>query len=85
MPKTVHRNEYQVLLRSLRERRVTAGLTQLECATKLGLGQSYISDVERGHRRLDLIQLRDLCKVLKTDLLSFVHDFERELSRRRRS
>ena len=84
MPKTIHRQEYQVLLQLLRLRRTDAGLTQSDCSAALGKSQSFISDVERGVRRLDIVQLRDLCSVLKTDLRQFVADFERELSHARR-
>ena len=84
MPKTIHRQEYQVLLQLLRQRRTEAGLTQTECSNALGRSQSFISDVERGIRRLDLVQLRDLCEILNTDLRRFVADFERELSQSRK-
>jgi transcriptional regulator with XRE-family HTH domain len=83
MPKTIHRNEYRVLLRMIKGRRLRAGLTQAECSAALGRSQSFISDVERGVRRLDVVQLRDLCGILKTDLRRFVADFERELDRGR--
>jgi len=49
----------------------------------MGRHQSFISDIERGIVRLDLVQLRDLCRVLKTDLTKFIRAFERELQRRR--
>lgn len=39
-----------------------------------------MSDVERGVRRLDTVQLRDLCQVLSNDLISFTKSFERALS-----
>ncbi len=38
-----------------------------------------MSDVERGVRRLDTVQLRDLCKVLDSDLVSFTNAFEQAL------
>lgn len=79
MPKTIHRHENAVLLRLIRERRQEAGLTQAQCSAALGRVQSFMSDVERGVRRLDVVQLRDLCRVLKTDLPTFVRTFERAL------
>jgi len=84
MSKTIHRDEYKVLLRLIRECRVKAGLTQAEFSAKLGRGQSYVSDIERGVRRLDLMQLRDACIVLQIGLPKFVRDFERELKGRTR-
>ena len=79
MSKTIYRDDYVTLLRLLREYRATAGLTQAECSAALNRPQSFVSDVERGTRRLDIVQLRDLCAVLKTDLIDFIARFEREL------
>lgn len=79
MTKTIHRHEYQVLLRLLREQREKAGKTQTDCSEALERSQSFISDVERGARRLDLIQLRDLCLFLGVSLTDFVKHFEKEL------
>jgi hypothetical protein len=42
-----------------------------------------MSDVEKGSRRLDLIQLRDLCAVLGYRLPQFVNEYEE--ARRRQS
>lgn len=84
MPKTIHRTEYRTLLRVLKEKRVQAGVTQEACSAALGRSQSFMSDIERGVRRLDLVELRDLCGLLKTTLGEFIEDFERALSRRKR-
>ena len=84
MPKTIHRNEYAVLLRLIREGRLRANLTQAQCSKALSRSQSFMSDVERGVRRLDIVQLRDLCRVLKSDLPSLIRKFERELRLRGR-
>ena len=40
--------------RSLREARKRAGLSQAEVATRLGIGQSYVSRVERGAQNITL-------------------------------
>jgi len=79
MPKSIHRNEYRVLLRMIKDRRQRAGLTQKECSEGLGRSQSFMSDIERGVRRLDVVQLRDLCRIMNSDLRKFVADLEREL------
>ena len=36
--------------------------------------------MERGSRRLDLIQLRDICDLLNISLLDFISRFEAELA-----
>jgi transcriptional regulator with XRE-family HTH domain len=84
MRKSIHRSEYRVLLDLLREQRARAGLTQAQASSSLGRAQSFISDVERGSRRLDLVQLRDLCHVLQTDLVKFVTEFEKAVSAKER-
>jgi len=79
LEKSVYRDENLVLLRLLKQCRVEAGLTQLQFADALGRPQSFASDIERGLRRLDLVQLRDICHVLNLDLIEFVKRFEDEL------
>ena len=80
MEKSVYRDENLVLLRLLKQCRVDAGMTQARFAEALGRPQSFTSDIERGLRQLDLVQLRDICHVLSLDLLEFVKRFEDELS-----
>ena len=77
--KSIHKKDYAILLRQLRELRLAAGLTQVGLSATLGRPQSYVSDVERGERRMDLLQLRDFCNACGTSLTKFVSEFEREL------
>ena len=80
MEKSVYRDENLVLLRLLKQCRVEAGLTQVQFAQALERPQSFASDIERGLRRLDLVQLRDICKALNVGLVEFVQRFENELA-----
>lgn len=80
MPKTIYRDEYRVLLDLLKQARLKSGLTQTDCSDELGRPQSYMSNVERGSRRVDLIQLRDMCQIFGTTLIKFVQAYERALS-----
>jgi transcriptional regulator with XRE-family HTH domain len=77
--KSIHKDEYSVLLRRLRELRTTAGMTQVDLSRALQRPQSYVSDVERGSRRMDLLQLRELCNACGSSLTDFVDEFEQEL------
>lgn len=79
MPKSIHRAEYEVMRRMLRQIREESGLTQVEMSARLGRDQVYISNIERGVRRIDLVELRDLCVAAKIDLASFVGRFEGRL------
>lgn len=76
----MYRDENLVLLRLLKQCRVEAGLTQVQFAQALERPQSFASDIERGLRRLDLVQLRDICKALNVGLVDFVQRFEGELA-----
>ena len=77
--KSIHKSEYSILLRRLRALRTAAGLTQVDLSTALQRPQSYVSDVERGSRRMDLLQLRELCQACGQSLTEFVDEFEQEL------
>jgi transcriptional regulator with XRE-family HTH domain len=77
--KSIHKSEYVVLLRRLRALRTAAGLTQVELSTALERPQSYVSDIELGSRRMDLLQLRELCNACGQSLTNFVDEFEQEL------
>ena len=68
MEKSVFTHEYRVLLRLFRETREAANLTQVQLAEKLGQSQSFVSKCERGERRLDMVQLRTICKLLEPAL-----------------
>jgi transcriptional regulator with XRE-family HTH domain len=81
MEKTIYSREYAVVLRLLRAARDKAGITQVELAEKLGLTQSFVSKIERGDRRLDIVQLRTLCKALGVPLREFIEQLESELDR----
>lgn len=75
-PAPVHRIQRQHLLQLLRSVRLEAGLTQLACSRALERPQSYISDVERGARRMTLLQLQEFCIVCNTSLRQFVERLE---------
>ena len=75
-PKTIHKAEYQTVLELLREIRTKAGLTQADLSQALERSQSYVSDVERGLRRLDILQLRDYCKACNMRLSAFIRQLE---------
>jgi transcriptional regulator with XRE-family HTH domain len=76
MEKSIYTHEYKILLRLLRETRERAGVTQVELARRLEQTQSYVSKVELGDRRLDLVQLRTILLALGASLGDFVSQFE---------
>jgi transcriptional regulator with XRE-family HTH domain len=42
--------------------RKAAGLSQVELAERMGVGQSYISKIERGEAYVDVLVFVDWCK-----------------------
>lgn len=84
MPKTIYRPEHTALLRLLQKHRKAAGLTQAQCSKALNRPQSFMSDVENGTRRLDIVQLRDLCAVLGISLTMLVQELEQAIHHRSR-
>jgi transcriptional regulator with XRE-family HTH domain len=68
--------ELQNLLCELREK---ARLTQKDVARRLGQPQSFVSKYESGERRLDLLELREVCEALGIPLTNFVKRFEQRL------
>ena len=62
----------------LREVRTEKGLTQVELAERLNEPQSFVSKYESGERRLDVLELREVCAALKISLTEFVGRLERE-------
>lgn len=84
MDKSVFTREYDVLRALLRAEREKADLTQEGLAKRLKETQSFVSKVERGERRLDLVQLRSFCHAIGVGLTPFVAAFEAQLSDKRR-
>jgi len=57
--KSPNRPEYEGVRAALITLRVDAGLTQVELAEKLGRSQGHVSEVERGVKRVDPLQVWD--------------------------
>ncbi|RYG99947.1 MAG: XRE family transcriptional regulator [Alphaproteobacteria bacterium] len=80
MRKSTHTRDYSIMLELLIGVRHRAGITQADLGKKLPFGQPGISKIERGERRLDIIELRMICETLGTDLSSFARQLEKRLA-----
>jgi transcriptional regulator with XRE-family HTH domain len=78
MPKTIFSEGQEKLQKLLRHARTGAGLSQVELANKLSRPQSFVSKYEIGERRLDLVELQQICQALKISLTDFVRKFDRQ-------
>lgn len=63
MSVSLYHFEYNALRSLLREMRSTAGLTQVQMADALNVGQSYISKLERGENFVDVLLFARWCQV----------------------
>ncbi len=81
MEKSIYTREYTVLLQLLRKAREEAGMTQVQLSKKLRLTQSLYSKMERGECRMDMIQVRTICRIFGITLMDFVDRLEKELKK----
>ncbi len=72
MEKTIYSKEHKALVNKLIKAREKLGLRQEDVAKLLGRTQSYISKIEAGQRRIDLIQLKEFAKIYKKNLNYFI-------------
>lgn len=71
-----HRGQRAHLLELLRQIRLEAGLRQVDLAKRLRQPQSFVSKYESGTRRLDLLELQQVCSVCGISVSEFVRRFE---------
>lgn len=67
MPKTIFGGEHRHLVAVLVEARQASGLTQAELAARVGKDQSFVSIIERGQRRVDVLEFVALAKAMDVD------------------
>lgn len=76
-------SERRRLIALLRELRIHAGLRQEDLADKLKQSQSFVSKYESGERRLDLLELKQICRAIGLTLTEFVQKYEGSASETR--
>jgi len=65
MNKSVYTKDYKEIIERLKQARIDSGLSQQEVADKLNKPQSYISKIESGERRLDVVEMKKFAEVYK--------------------
>ena len=81
--KSRYTSAYQAFLTQIKEARIAAGLTQQEVAMLLERPQSFISKIESGERRLDVVEFVEVMQAIKADPLSFVQQVASALQPKR--
>ena len=78
MEKSIFTPYSLLLAKKMKEIREAAGLTQREMAEKMGTKQMTVYRLEKGERRLDLIEFYNLCRKFKIDPRKAAHDIMNE-------
>ena len=69
-----------VLLKHLKKMRAEAGLSGPEIQRRLNRPNSYVSKVESGEKRLDILELREYCQACGVSIVDFIRNLEKTLS-----
>ena len=72
MSKTIYSKDHKYIVEQLKKARQEAGLEQEQVAKLLGKTQSYISKIESGQRRIDIVTLKEFLKIYKKDINFFL-------------
>lgn len=76
MEKSLYSNKYKILITELCQLRLSAGMKQQDLAEKLNVPQSFISKYENGERRLDLIEVIEICRCLNTSVSEIINKIQ---------
>jgi transcriptional regulator with XRE-family HTH domain len=76
MPRSSRSPRHIRLMEVLTARRLAADLSQEEVARRLKRPQSFVSKYESGERRLDVIELIEVCEVLGADIRVLVGELQ---------
>jgi transcriptional regulator with XRE-family HTH domain len=82
LEKNLYTDRQAILLGLLRSVRKDADLRQEDVAKILERPQSFVSKYESGERRLDILELYDVCKALGITLAEFTQRLESKIRKR---
>jgi ribosome-binding protein aMBF1 (putative translation factor) len=79
MKKRIYIAQRGRLVSLLREMRIEAGLTQTDLAASIEKDQTFVSRYESGQRRLDVLEVREICQAIGITLEEFARRLEKAL------
>ena len=72
MGRTIHTKEYALFIEKLKKARQESGFRQIDVAKKISRPQSYVSRVESGEYRLDILEVKRFAKLYKKSIDYFL-------------
>jgi len=76
--KSLFTRKHTQLRKLLTKARKEAKLTQTALAHRLNRRQAYISRIERGERRIDVVEFLDLAHAIGFNPAKFITEFDRQ-------
>jgi len=70
--KTIYDPAYDYITGKLKQARKESGLRQQEIADRIGKYESYLSKIEHGDRRIDILELVELARIYRKKLEYFI-------------
>ena len=74
MSKSAFSDAHQILVERLTAARKQTGMKQEELAALIGKDQSYISNIERGQRRVDVLEFVTLARAIGVNPVNLFSD-----------
>ena len=71
MGRTIRTKEYALFIERMKKARAESGLLQIEVAKAMKRPQSYISRVESGEYRLDILEVKRFARIYKKEMSYF--------------
>lgn len=79
MNKSLYAKETKIVSEMLYQLRVLNNFRQCDLAKLLKVPQSFISKIESGERRLDIVELRTILLLLDSNLNEFTRELEKRI------
>jgi transcriptional regulator with XRE-family HTH domain len=76
---------YPAFLKAIKRLRIANNISQIELSKIIDMPQSFVSKYETGERRLDLMEVRFICKKLNMNLKRFIENLENEIIKEKRN
>lgn len=82
MDKSIYDQDYKTFISLIKEYREQKSITQDDVAEYLNTQQTMISKMERGERRIDVLEFWKICKFLEIPVDEFFSKFEERIFNR---